>query len=211
MSAENRLVDIAGKIVKVSIVKGLSESEIAPSLTRKLIPREELHDLGEFLRRRGNGIAFTTGVWDMTHIGHARYIELARSLGDILVVGVNTDSSVRRLKGPDRPILDEMKRAEMLSFLASVDYITFFEEDTGAATINVLKPKYYLCVEGSWEGDITTKEEVVAMATIGGEVFYTPRQGPTISTSVIITRISMQAIERVAAELPRLVADSLKF
>ena len=184
-------------------LKGLSDSEISPSLTRKLIPRKELAELGAFLRRRGNSISFTTGVFDMIHIGHSRYLQLAKSLGDILIAGVNTDGSVRRLKGKNRPILDQNKRAEMLSSLGIVDYITFFDENTGAETIKILKPNSYLCVEGSWE--------VVAMAEIGGKVFYAARQGPTVSTSTIIESISRRAVERLARELPRLVNEGLKF
>lgn len=211
MSTENLTIELNGNKIEVEFLKGLSESEISPSLTRKLIPRDELAELGDFLRRRGNQIVFTTGVFDMIHIGHLRYLQLARSLGDVLVVGVNTDNSVKRLKGENRPILDEVKRAETLSFLSGVEYITFFDEDAGAETIKILKPNSYLCVEGSWEGDIATKEEVVTMVSIGGKVFYAPKQGPTVSTSEIIERISMQAVERLAAELPRLVADGLKF
>lgn len=211
MSARNLTIKVKGKKVEVEFIKGLSESEISPSLTRKLIPRDELAELGDFLRRRGNNMAFTTGVFDMIHIGHIRYLQLARSLGDVLVVGVNTDSSVKRLKGENRPILDQNKRAEMLSFLGIVDFITFFDEDTGAEAIRILKPKSYLCVEGSWEGDIATKQEVVAMTKMGGKIFYAPRQGPTVSTSAIIESISRKAVEKLAAELPRLVNEGLKF
>ena len=211
MSPKNLRIKLNGRRIEVDYLKGLSDSEISPSLTRKLIPRKELAELGNFLRRRGNSISFTTGVFDMIHIGHSRYLQLAKSLGDILIAGVNTDGSVRRLKGKNRPILDQNKRAEMLSSLGIVDYITFFDENTGAETIKILKPNSYLCVEGSWEGDIATKEEVVKMAEIGGKVFYAARQGPTVSTSTIIESISRRAVERLARELPRLVNEGLKF
>lgn len=204
-------VNVNGRSVKVTRIEGFDESEMARSLKMKLIPQEELGALGDFLRRRGYKIAFTTGVWDLKHIGHERYAELARSLGDVLVVGINTDGSVKRLKGQYRPILDDMKRAESMSYLDCVNYMTLFGEDTGAETIRVLKPDSYLCVEGSWDGDIATKQEVIAMGEIGGSVFYTPRQGPTVSTSAIIEKISMQAVEQVALELPGLVARNLKF
>lgn len=211
MSPENLKVELNGNKIEVVFLKGLSDAEISPTLTRKLIPRNELAGLGDFLRKRSNSVAFTTGVFDMIHIGHARYLQLARSLADVLVVGVNTDNSVKRLKGENRPILDQNKRAEMLSSLGIVDFITFFDEDTGAETIKILKPDSYLCVEGSWEGDLATKQEVVTMAEIGGKVYYTPRQGPTVSTSTIIESISIRAMEKLAAELPRLVKEGLKF
>lgn len=211
MSAENLTVELNGSKIEVVFLKGFSDTEISPTLTHKLIPRDELAGLGDFLRRRSNNVAFTTGVFDMIHIGHVRYLQLARSLADVLVVGVNTDNSVRHIKGENRPILDQNKRAEMLSTLGIVDYLTFFDEDTGSEAIRILKPNSYLCVEGSWEGDVATKQEVVTMAEIGGKVYYAARQGPTVSTSTIIENISRRAVEKLVAELPRLVKEGLKF
>jgi len=211
MSSENRVFEVNGHPIEIYSIPGFSEVDISPSLTRKLIPREELSDLGDFLRRRGSSIAFTTGVFDMIHIGHVRYLQLARSLGDVLFAGVNTDNSVRHLKGEGRPILDQNVRAEMLSYLGIVDYISYFDEPTGAESIRILKPNSYLCVEGSWEGDIATKEEVIAMSELGGKVYYTPRQGPTISTSQIIEKIGTGAIEQLAKDLPRIWREYLKF
>src|SRR3989344_1103361 len=119
----DKKIKINGQTAVVKYLEGNSTKVEYPLLRSKLIPRGELQDFGDFLRRRGLRIAFTTGVYDMIHIGHARYLQLARSLGDILVVGLNTDDSVRRLKGENRPVLSEMQRAEMLSFLGFVDYV----------------------------------------------------------------------------------------
>jgi len=188
--ASERVINVNGISTKIQFTEGLSKTERNTSLRPKLIPRQDLPELGDFLRKRGLEISFTTGVYDMIHIGHARYMQLARSLGDILVVGLNSDDSVHALKGPDRPILSEDKRAEMLSFLSFVDYITIFPETTGAEVIRLLKPSRYLCVEGSWDGDIGAKDEVIAITENGGEVFYTPRQSPTLSTTAIIERIA---------------------
>lgn len=206
MSAENnpQIIDINGRELKVYSIEG-SLGEENPKLRSKLVSREDLDMLGEFRRNRQQKIAFTTGVFDMIHIGHVRYLELARSLGNVLVVGLNTDESVRQLKEPDRPILPEIQRAEMLSFLGAVDYITLYPETAGSEAIRALKPDVYLCVEGSWEGDIATKEEVQAMVEHGGKVYYTPRQEPWVSTSTIIDKISERAGERLLEEFTSVI------
>ena len=124
---------------KIASITGFS-GESHPSLKQKLVPQDQLPTLGDFYRGRGLQIAFTTGTYDMIHIGHGRYLELAKSLGNILVVGLNSDASVRTYKGPDRPILGEIKRAEMLAFLTSIDYITLYDESTAEEVIRLLKP-----------------------------------------------------------------------
>lgn len=201
---ETKIVNINDREISVTRVEGSSGKE-HPRLKAKLVARDELSTLGDFLRKRGLLITFTTGVYDMIHIGHARYLELAKSLGAVLIVGLNSDNSVRELKGPSRPILDEPRRAEMLSFLESVDYINIYPETDGAEVIRLLKPDVYLCVEGSWEGDIGTKAEVQAIAEYGGEVFYSPRQDPSLSTSAIIDKIGMQAGTALLHEFQQLV------
>ncbi len=190
-SQARRSVEINGSAIEICFAQGLSGLE-NPLLTAKLIPQEELADLGGFFRRRGKRISFTTGVYDMIHIGHSRYLQMARDLAGqfgCLVTGLNSDKSVKALKGPYRPILPERQRAEMLSFLGFVDYISIYDGPNGAEIIKLLRPDVYLCVEGSWEGDIATKEEVKAMAEVGGSVYYTPRQEPSLSTTEIISRI----------------------
>src|SRR4051812_47842530 len=81
-------------------------------------------------RRRGKKIVFTNGVYDLIHAGHVTLLEQSKALGDILVVGINTDASVKRLKGPKRPIASQADRAKVLSGLAAVDYVAFFGQDT---------------------------------------------------------------------------------
>ncbi|KKQ98607.1 MAG: Glycerol-3-phosphate cytidyltransferase [Candidatus Woesebacteria bacterium GW2011_GWB1_39_12] len=203
-------VKIGGNEVSIHFLEGNSTKETHPLLQNKLIPRGELASVGDFLRRRGYKLSFTTGVFDMVHIGHARYLELARSLGNVLFVGLNTDESVKRLKGPNRPVLRESERAEMLSFIQFVDYITPFPEDNGAEVIRILKPDTYLCVEGSWEGDIETKAEVIAMTEIGGQVFRTPRQDPFLSTTDIIHKISEQNTQQIISDFQRFMSERNK-
>jgi D-beta-D-heptose 7-phosphate kinase/D-beta-D-heptose 1-phosphate adenosyltransferase len=182
-------VSMGGGIVKIQRVKGFIGNGKNPLVEKKVVPREELALLGEVLHKRHLKIAFTTGVYDMIHVGHVRYLELAAMMGDVLVVGLNSDSSVREMKGPGRPILDENQRAEMLCYLSSVSYVTIYPELTGAETIKLLKPDAYLCVEGSWNGELAAKAEVVAMAGHKGRVFYSPRQSPTQSTTAILERV----------------------
>lgn len=178
-----------------------------PKLVQKLLSRGELPEIGTFLRRHGKIISFTTGTYDMVHIGHGRYLELAKLLGDILVIGLNSDVSVRSYKGPDRPILGEMGRAEMLAYFEVVDFIVMYDEPTAEGIIRELKPDHYLCVEGSWPEStkLEDKPEVVAMAEHGGRIFLTPRQAPHLSTSRIIEKIETAgkrtSLERLRAAL----------
>ena len=97
--------------------------------------------LARVLKRRGRGqVVFTNGCFDLLHLGHVRLFKRARSLGDILVVAVNSDRSLKRLKGGGRPLVDGKSRAEVLAALADVDFVTVFDEDTPLETIRTLKP-----------------------------------------------------------------------
>jgi len=132
------------------------------------------------LKADGNKIVFTNGVFDILHIGHVRYLQAAKALGSILIVGINDDASVRRLnKGPERPIHDEQARAGVVDALQCVDFTIIFSEDTPAALIEILQPD--ILVKG---GDYDAKETnpqskryiVGSLETIrrGGEVVCIP-------------------------------------
>lgn len=95
------------------------------------------------LRARSATIVLTNGTFDLLHVGHVRYLEEARSLGDILVVGLNSDASVRRYKGPGRPVVPESERAEILAALAAVDHVILFDESTAEALITRVRPGIY--------------------------------------------------------------------
>ncbi|MBR0056609.1 MAG: adenylyltransferase/cytidyltransferase family protein, partial [Kiritimatiellae bacterium] len=99
------------------------------SAESKLVARADLPDLRQRLRQEGRTLVLTTGCFDLMHAGHASYLQYARNLGDALLVALNTDASVRRLKGDKRPVVDQQNRARMMAALECVDYVTFFDED----------------------------------------------------------------------------------
>jgi len=136
-------------------------------------------------RAAGARVVFTNGCFDLLHPGHVRYLAAARALGDVLVVGLNDDDSVRRLKGPGRPVLRLDERAEVLAGLAAVDHVVPFAEDTPLAVVRALRPD--VLVKGAdWsEEDIVGRDDVLAS---GGRVERIPLVAG-LSTSEIIRRI----------------------
>lgn len=133
----------------------------------KLLSLDELKPALQKARSGGKIVVFTNGCFDILHRGHVSYLEQARSLGDLLVVGLNSDDSVRRIKGPDRPIFTENDRAAVLAGLTSVSYVTVFGEDTPLELITTLRPD--VLVKGAdWKvEDIVGGREVLEW---GGEV-----------------------------------------
>ncbi len=111
-------------------------------------------------RRAGRRIVFTNGVYDLLHPGHALLLEKARGLGDLLVVGINSDASVRRLKGPERPFMRGKDRALMLASLEAVDYVVQFGQDTPLALIKAIQPDL-LVKGGDWKADAIVGREIV--------------------------------------------------
>lgn len=106
----------------------------------KVIGRGKLIKRVRRLKKQGKKVVFTNGCFDLLHVGHVRYLNRAKQFGDVLVVGLNTDDSVRKLKGEERPLVAQEERAEVLAGLAAVDYITFFTEETPYNLINELRP-----------------------------------------------------------------------
>lgn len=147
-----------------------------------------LLELVEIVRERralGHRVVFTNGCFDLLHRGHTRLLQQARELGDLLIVGLNSDASVRRVKGPSRPVLSEEERAEVLSALASVDYVVFFDEPDPGSTIAALQPDV-LAKGADW-----AKDQIVGRETVegrGGRVVTIPLVEGS-STSGIIDRI----------------------
>ena len=151
-----------------------------------LIPNEKIEDFCATLRAAGQRIVFTNGCFDILHAGHVRYLMQARSLGDCLVLGLNTDASVRRLKGETRPVNRELDRAEVVGALAAVDYVVLFDESTAEALVEKVRPAVY--AKG---GDYTreTLPEAKIVERYGGEVHFIGLL-PGRSTTKIIERIN---------------------
>ncbi len=134
-----------------------------------LIDRNDVETFCDELRSRGNKIVFTNGCFDILHAGHVRYLTAAKTFGDVMIVGLNSDESVRRLKGNSRPINSQLDRAEVLSGLKAVDHVIIFGEQTAEALIAEVKPNVY--VKG---GDYTldTLPEAKIVQQFGGRVEF---------------------------------------
>lgn len=144
-------------------------------LNQKIRPAEELSKIAMELRKKGKTIVFTNGCFDLLHPGHLHYLMEAKEMGDILIVGINSDDSIRKLKGKLRPLTPERDRLEMLSGLECVDFVTSFGEPDPAGLISLIKP--HLLVKGGDWGvnqiigrDIVEKEggKVVSIALTPG-------------------------------------------
>jgi len=150
----------------------------------KLFDREQLQAIRSRWRQEGRKVVFTNGCYDLLHPGHVRLLEQARSLGDILVLGLNADDSVRRMKGPRRPLLSQDDRAAVAGSLAAVDAVTFFDEDTPRELIAALLPD--VLVKGAdWSHFIAGREEVEAA---GGQVLPLALE-PGYSTTGLVEKI----------------------
>lgn len=146
----------------------------------------------EDARSRGLQIVFTNGCFDLLHVGHVRYLEYARAEGDVLVVGVNSDGSVRQIKGPLRPIMSEAERSELVAALHCVDYAVLFDTPDPLPLIQLLKPD--VLVKGAdWPLDRIIGADVVCKG--GGRVVRAPLL-PDSSTTGIVERIVNRFRER---------------
>jgi rfaE bifunctional protein nucleotidyltransferase chain/domain len=148
----------------------------------KVIPLETAYRLVDELKRRGRRVVFTNGCFDLLHPGHTRYLREARELGDVLFVAVNSDASVRAIKGPGRPVFPAAERTELLAALAAVDYVTIFDDPTPQAVIARMLPSILV------KGDDWGPNEIVGRAEVeaaGGQVVSIPVV-PGYSTSALI-------------------------
>ena len=112
--------------------------------SHKILSRTQLAAQVQQRRRTGEQAVFTNGCFDLLHLGHVRYLQEARNLGDFLILGLNSDTSVRTLKGPLRPLVNEQERAEIMGALTCIDYITIFSEPTAGPLIDLLQPEIYV-------------------------------------------------------------------
>lgn len=170
-----RLANLAAGIVVSKLgTSTVTPGEILNDFTRrnnpaegKILSRKELATLLEPLRLAGKTIVFTNGCFDLLHAGHVKYLQQARALGDLLVLGLNSDASIRRLKGDKRPLLDESERAQILAALDCIDYLTIFDEDTPLELLTVFQPKI-LVKGGDYQPEEVVGKELVE--SYGGRV-----------------------------------------
>lgn len=153
---------------------------------KKIIVFSKVKALASSLRAKGKKVVFTNGCFDILHAGHVKYLERAKALGDVLIVGLNSDSSVRKIKGPCRPVVPEKDRAVIISSLGFVDYVTIFADETPLKVIKAVRPD--VLVKGAdWKvGEIVGADFV---KSYGGKVIAIPLLKGR-STSGLIRAIS---------------------
>jgi len=128
----------------------------------RIVGRDELVQAVAEVRSRGKSIVLANGAFDLLHVGHVRYLQGAKALGDVLVVAVNSDASVKRAKGPNRPVVPEGERAELVAALACADYVTIFADDTVVPIIRAIKPNVHAKGTDYTEENVPERAEVIA-------------------------------------------------
>lgn len=156
-------------------------------MTGKIHALGELERIVQGLRGSGRSVVWTNGCFDILHSGHVTYLERARNLGDVLVVGLNSDASVTAIKGPGRPIVPEAQRAQVLAALSSVDYVVVFGDTTTVGMLEALRPDVYV-KGGDYTLDTINQDERAVVERYGGEIVIIPAV-PDTSTSRIVERI----------------------
>ncbi len=156
-------------------------------MKNKIIDIQKLAERGKEFRAAGKKLVATNGCFDLLHLGHVRYLQTARALGDALVVGLNGDQSVRELKGPGRPINDEKTRAEMLAALECVDLVTIFSEMRATQFLEAAAPAIY-AKGGDYSSETLNAEERAILQKLGAEIRIIPLE-EGYSTSALLERL----------------------
>ena len=156
-------------------------------MNKKVVNVKELAQIAKAMRAAGKRLVITNGCFDLLHLGHVRYLQAARALGDVLAVGLNGDQSVRELKGADRPINNERDRAEVLAALEDVDFVAIFPEVRATRFLETVAPEIYV-KGGDYTPDTLNAEERAIMEKIGTEIRIIPFE-PAYSTSGVIDRL----------------------
>jgi rfaE bifunctional protein nucleotidyltransferase chain/domain len=183
---------------------------MAANWKKRLVSQSDLDTLHDQLKERGKKIVFTAGSWDLIHAGQCRYLEKAREEGDVLVVGVSSNDAIRKVKGPNKPILDEKIRTEMLTYLRSVDFVTILPEPSCAPTLGLLKPDVFITVKEDWTDNYQQSKEYKTVTKYGGKVQVVDRQSTAISTTKIIQRAIGGHLGDVFKDFMELRKDPLK-
>jgi rfaE bifunctional protein nucleotidyltransferase chain/domain len=158
-------------------------------LNGKYVDTTDLLDLYKKVKALKKTIVFTAGSWDLLHVGQMRYLERSKEQGDVLVVGVNSNESIQKVKGKNKPILDESIRAEALTYLRSVDYVTIIPTPSCQPVLAILKPDVYVTVIEDWNDNYKESKEYKTVTGYGGKVKLVERQSPFISTTAIVERV----------------------
>jgi rfaE bifunctional protein nucleotidyltransferase chain/domain len=177
---------------------------------KRLIAQSDLMTLHEKLKAANKKIVFTAGSWDLLHVGQCRYLEKAKAEGDILVVGVSSNEAIRKVKGPNKPILDEKIRAEMLAYIRPVDFVTVLPEPSCQPTLGLLQPDVFITVREDWTDNYKESKEYKTVIKYGGEVHVVDRQSTTLSTTKIVQRAIGGHLGEVFKEFMELRKDPLK-
>lgn len=177
---------------------------------KRLVSQSDLLSLHEQLKEKGKKVVFTAGSWDLLHVGQCRYLEQAKSYGDILVVGVSSNDAIRRVKGPNKPILDERIRCEILTYLRSVDFVTILPEPSCTPSLGLLKPDVFITVKEDWTEAYQDSREYKTVTKYGGEVIVVDRQSTAISTTKIVQRAIGGHLGDIFKDFMELRKDPLK-
>lgn len=177
---------------------------------KRLISQSDLMSLHEKLKEKDKKIVFTAGSWDLLHVGQCRYLEEAKAKGDILVVGVSSNEAIRRVKGPNKPILDEKIRAEMLTYLRSADFVTILPEPSCAPTLGLLRPDIFITVREDWAANYKESKEYKIVTKYGGSVEVVDRQSTALSTTKIVQRAIGGELGSIFKDFMEMRKDPLK-
>jgi len=183
---------------------------VASAWKKRLIPMSDLMVLHEKLKAKDKKIVFTAGSWDLLHVGQCRYLEEAKARGDILIVGVSSNDAIRRVKGPNKPILDEKIRAEMLTYLRAVDFVTILPEPSCTPSLGLLKPDVFITVKEDWASEYKESKEYKTVTKYGGVVEVVDRQSTALSTTKIVQRAIGGELGNIFKDFMELRKDPLK-
>lgn len=168
---------------------------IPKQIKGRIFPKEPaLAVLQKKLRRQKKKIVFTSGSFDLIHVGHCRYLEEAKARGDVLVVGLSSNEAIHQVKGPDKPVLDQRVRAEMLLYLRAVDYVVVVNQPSCVKALKYLQPDIFITVGEEWNKGCQDCPEAKAVRAGGGKVVVVKRQSPKISTTAIMDSIVARQI-----------------
>lgn len=181
---------------------------------RKILKEIKFSDLGKFgqkLHRQGKTIIFASGTADLFHLGHARFYQKAKSIADVLVVGLPSNESVRALKGPGRPFIDEKARALVMAHLDWVDYVVIFDERTILTCLKKLKPDIFFTVKEDWNTGFLDSPEAQFMKSIGGKIVRSEKQSPYLSGSKMIDKAAGEMIQKKFSDLIKIARETPVF